>query len=144
MVHPQQVEQTVDQQQRHLVVERAGVVGGLAGGHRRADHDVAEQRGARRRVVTVPGSSRGNASTSVGGAVAVEVLPLEVGDGAGVDEGDRDLHGADLLVHEHVGGQPLPPLEIDRFEVDWGLVGVDRRVGLLVPIVGDERRSGRW
>ena len=85
-------------EQRELVVVGAGVLGRVAGGDRRADHDVAEQqrrlgalgarRGRRARWCSASGerpgstssSSSGKASTSVGPVVAHEPL-VELGDG---------------------------------------------------------------
>src|SRR5436305_1414977 len=45
VVHAKNVEDAVHDQQGHLVVVGAGVLGGVAGGHRRAHHHVAQQVG---------------------------------------------------------------------------------------------------
>ena len=63
MIVTEYVQHAVDDEQRQLVVEGAGVLAGLRRGDRRADDDVAEQHrhaGASRSV------SSGNDSTSVG------------------------------------------------------------------------------
>src|SRR5690606_9147822 len=43
VVHAEDVEDAVDDEERDLVLVAAGVLRGLAGGHGRADHDVAEE-----------------------------------------------------------------------------------------------------
>ena len=55
MIHAQQVEDAVHDQQSQFVVVAAGVGGGVRGGHRRADHDVAEQQRHTVGVVVVVG-----------------------------------------------------------------------------------------
>ena len=80
VVVPEHVQHAVDDEQRDLVVERAGVVGRVASRDRRADDHVAEQQrdssrsGSARSGPDASGSwtahtasaSIGNASTSVG------------------------------------------------------------------------------
>ena len=106
VVHAEEVEEAVHDQQGDLVVEADPVLDGVAGGHRRADDHVARGGSAGRVSASMePGpvppssgdrpprsdsSSMGKDSTSVGPLLAEEAL-VERGDGGLVDEEERHL-----------------------------------------------------
>ena len=87
-------------------------VGGLLGGDRRADHDVAEQH---RDAAAAPGVAVvvvERERQHVGRAGLAEVLGVELGDLVAVDERQRQL-APPLLGLEHGAGEARPPVDVD-------------------------------
>ena len=105
VVVAEHVEHAVHDEERELVVERAGVVGRLLAGDVRADHDVAEQH---RHVACRQRSSSSSVvereRQHVGRAVLAHVLGVQGGDLVAVDERQRQLAAAALLD----GARPTP------------------------------------
>ena len=127
VVHPEQVEEAVDHQERQLVVHGHPVLGGVAHGDGGADHHVAEQRerlhlgvGARTgpsRVRGAPARERlvvDREREHVGGARSPEELLVQRGDRGLVDEEERHLDLAwDTAVLEHGARETGPSIEFD-------------------------------
>ncbi len=112
----------MDDEQRQLVVERAGVTGRLRSGDGRADDDVTEQHRHRGAVgligCRVGGRVVERERQHIGGPVVAEVLAVERGDLVPVDERQGEL-AATGLGTQRVGGEPAPSLDVD---VDVGLL----------------------
>ena len=136
VVVAEDVEDPVHDQEGELVrkrpvVARASVLGRVAGGDGRADHDVAEQQrrfggvGAVARVDGSGGARVGEATRldqlvleregqDVGRARRAHEPVVELGDGLLVDEEHGQLGiAADALVSEHRLGELLPPRGVD-------------------------------
>ena len=159
VVVAEDVEDAVHDEQRELVVERAGVLGRLARGHRRAHHDVAEQqrlvarvgrravgaavaRRRRRHHVDVDGVDR--EGEHVGRAVVAEELLVEGGDVVLLDEQQAQLDVAPhALGGQHRLAELAPPGDVDRHRAL--LVG-DEHLGVAVAahlLPAAETRPGR-
>src|SRR3954453_22395474 len=130
VVHPEQVQHAVHDQQGQFVLEGAGVVGGVAVRHRGTDHDVAQQR---RHVVGLAGKVAGTAAAGVrgttalhrflvdrerehvGGSVLAQEALVEVRDGVLVHEQQGDLRiRVHALGRQHRLRQPHPAHGVDR------------------------------
>ncbi len=158
VVHAEQMEDPVDDQQRHLVVEGDPVLGGVPGGHRRADHHVAEQEGRRVSVLVVrpgPGAALvGRAASPAGArprwgrpgrrsAPASRGTAVQRGDGVLVDEEQGHLGVASgTLGLEHRSGESRPSLDGDRM-VRLLVGGVDVKAHRHAPAAPGARRRRR-
>jgi hypothetical protein len=128
VVHAEQVQQPVDDQQGDLVVERHPVLDRVPGRHGRADHHVAQQGeggliGRRPRTAS---SEVGRASRRprlvldgerqhVGRPGLAEELRVQGGDGLLVDEQERDLGlPLDAARLQDLAGQPRPERDVHR------------------------------
>ncbi len=146
VVPTEEVQDPVDDEQRHLVVEGHFVFEGVARRDGRTEHDVADELGnlgqggftgpapapvghtAGGLGFTVDGKAQ-----DVGGALLPHELLVEVGDRGLVSEDQRDLReSAHPLIREGPSRQDDPPLEVD-LEVVLLVRGVD--------VDGHEERS---
>ena len=113
VVMSQEVEDPVDEEQRHLIDIVPLPVYGLSTGHRRADHHVAQQHRL------VPGHLGGivyREGQDIGRtAVTVEVVVPKVCDRLFVHEVDREFYArlVEVLGDEHVCGEASPSIGVD-------------------------------
>ena len=131
VVHAEQVEQPVDDQQRHLVLEGHPVLGRVARRHLGADHHVAEQgqralfgRGARTAPAEVRRAPRGprlvldGEGQHVGRAGLAQELLVQRGHGVLVDEEQRDLGlPLDAPRRQDLAGQPRPASDVHGMDL---------------------------
>ena len=130
VVHPEQVQDPVHEQQSDLILVGPGMLGCLPPGDLRADDDVADEKGhlfelrwstARPTRLLVRDVTRADELVldrerqHVRGALAPEEPLVEAGDGPLVDEHEREFSVvADAAVGEHPFRERHPAGEIDR------------------------------
>ena len=161
------VQDTVDDEQRHLVVVAAGVVGRLAraaAGH----HHVAEQerRVARLGIIAVgagrpasahrpaiTGSSMGNASTSVGPSASMKRPFSSAMDSSSTNSSDSSASPSTPSATQHLASQGDPAVDVDgrrallvgpeHLDLTLGPLAQGPRCGADVGVVARVRRP-RW
>ncbi len=133
VVHADQVQDAVHEQQRDLVVVASGVIRSVSPRDRGADDDVAEERVGRRQPGPVPPGVRpaglvlDREGEHVGRPLMAEELLVQRGDARGVDETERELDlPAGEELGEHGAREGLPARAVE---------------GLVVLVVGDEDRD---
>jgi hypothetical protein len=129
VVVTEHVQHSVCHEQSQLVIEAAGMFGGLSLGHRRAQHDVTQQQGV---IVTVGLRTVGPARNVTGSGRIVDqygvdgerenirrpdfvhVNPVQFGDHILVDEQETQFGRAtDPFGRQDAGGESSPALDVD-------------------------------